>query len=143
MGDPWSQYHQGRHAVVVGSRGIEGETVPTSSEAGSCGFRLRFWEILGRKAAMRWSAALPTRWRGCAGEANAALFCIVVKHVAAFDRGRCGNIVFELGAAFVSCENWRDGVAKGDGEVADACERAVSLFHERCADARRAVLCWI
>ncbi len=68
------------------------------------------------------------------------------KHVHRFDLGGSGRIVFELGAAFqwhIDSGNGRVHGVKWSNEDIVAAERAVALHDQWCAEAKRALLCWI
>ncbi len=57
------------------------------------------------------------------------------------EKGASGRIVFEIGFGLSACEIWRNWA---DGRAQEiACERAVSLYQQWCAEARQSVMCWI
>ncbi len=58
-----------------------------------------------------------------------------------FDDGGSGRRVFETGGALAVIKGWRKNPQ--DAEITTACERAVSLFEQWCAEARRTILCWL
>ncbi len=63
------------------------------------------------------------------------------KQVKQYDSGGSGWNVFELGMGLAIVEAWR-GHSR-DREITAAGERAVMLYQQWCAEAKRAVLCWI
>ncbi len=90
---------------------------------------LEHYQWLRRSAVQRCKSALYS------------MVCDVVEQLHLYDSGASGRIMFEFGEAFAGIGKWRyDGY---DTEKIAAGMRAVKLYEQWCAEAKRAVLCWI
>ncbi len=63
------------------------------------------------------------------------------KQVKQYDGGGSGRNVFELGLTLTIVDTWH-GHSR-DREITAASERTVMLYQQWCAEAKRAVLCWL
>ncbi len=84
-------------------------------------------------------------------QALCALLSEVEDRVELYDSGnnsKRGRIVFEIGAALRNAPDWQQGTMYDDSVAACdysivACKRAVKLYKQWCAEASRAVMCWL
>ncbi len=65
----------------------------------------------------------------------------VFSHVDLFDSGGSGRRVFEIGAAFANSDSWKRRCRSQ--QMVAAGEVAIFMYHQWCAEAKSAVLCWI
>ncbi len=65
----------------------------------------------------------------------------VVEQVRLFDNGSTGRNVFEIGAALSLIDSWTYELEYAS--QFNAGQRAISFYEQKCADAKKAVLCWL